>query len=139
MIHKKNNGFTLIEVVVAIAIIAIIGVMLSGMVSTTLKARSISQERLHMLALCTSTMDEIKSNQSTFYAINDVDTWLQGHGYVKQSGFYKKNDPSTGIDIEVYLNQNINISGLYEIKVVGKSVKASNLSISAVIKGGTLN
>lgn len=139
MILRKNNGFTLIEVIVAIAIIGIIGVMLTGIVSTTLKARSISQERLHMLALCTSSIDEIKSNQDSFNSIGDIDAWLQDNGYSLHSGYYAKNDPETRIEIDVYVAEKPDMSGLFEIKVTGKSAKASELSISTVIKGGTSN
>lgn len=136
MFLKRKNGFTLIEVMVSLAIVGIIGVMLTGIISSTIKARSISQERLHILALCTSSIDEIKSNQSTFYSINGFDAWLQANGYIKQAGYYKRNDPNTGITIEVYLSQNLNLDGLYQIKLVGRSSKVSELSIATVIKGG---
>lgn len=139
MFQKSNKGFTLIEVIVAIGIIAIIGVMLTGMVSTTLKARTISQERLHILALCTSSIDEIKSNQDSFYTLNDIDSWLQANGYIKQTGYYEKSDPDTRINIDIYLNQMPETNELFQIKIIGKSTKASDLSISTVIKGGKLD
>lgn len=139
MFQNRNKGFTLIEVIVAIGIIAIIGVMLTGIVSTTLKARTISEERLHILALCTSSLDEIKSNQDDFHTINDLDIWLQANGYANLSGLYKKHDNNTGIDIEVYISQMTGTNYLYQVKVIGRSTKATELSISTVIKGGISN
>lgn len=137
MILKHKNGFTLIEILVALGIIGIIAVILSSTITATLKAKSASHERLQVLALCTSSMDEIKANQEAFTNLSDIEAWLLANGYEKQAGFYKKNDADTGIAIEVYLNQDLNINGLFEIKLIGKSAKTSEFSISTVIKGGT--
>ena len=136
MILKKKNGFTLIEVVVSIAIIGIIAIMLSGIVTSTLKARNISHERLQILAVCTSTLDEIKSKQSTFTNVSDLESFLTSNGYVKESNYYKKINTATRIDMYLYINPDLSIAGLFEIKVVGKSPNVSQISITTVIKGG---
>lgn len=134
MIFRKNNGFTLIEVIVSIAIIAIIGVLLSGFISTTIKARNISLDRLKTLAICTSYMNEIKSVQEEFISVADIEEWLDDEGFTGESSYYEKTD--TNINLKVYINKNLGIAGLYEINIIGKSINASELSISTVIKGG---
>lgn len=134
MILRKNNGFTLIEVIVSIAIIAIIGVLLSGFISTTVKARNISLDRLKTLALGTSYMNEIKSVQYEFTSVADIEEWLDDEGFTEESSYYEKTD--TNINLKVYINKNLDIPGLFEIKIIGKSPNASELSISTVIKGG---
>ena len=134
MILRKNNGFTLIEVIVSIAIIALIGVLLSGFISTTIKARNISLDRLKTLALCTSYMNEIKSVQDEFASVADIEVWLDDEGFAEESNYYEKTD--TNINLKVYINKNLDIPGLFEIKINGNSPNASELSISTVIKGG---
>ena len=134
MTLRKNNGFTLIEVIVSIAIIAMIGVVLTGFITTTIKARNISHERLQTLALCTSYMNEIKSVQDEFINVTDIEEWLDYEGFTIQSGYFKKTDAN--ISLKVYINKNLDIAGLYEIIIIGKSINASELSISTVIKGG---
>lgn len=134
MILRKNKGFTLIEVIVSIAIIAMIGVVLSGFISTTIKARNISHERLQTLALCTSYMNEIKSVQDTFQSAANIEALLGVKGFTKESNYYKKTE--TNINLKVYINKNTNITGLYEITIIGIAVNASELSLSTVIKGG---
>lgn len=134
MIFRKNNGFTLIEVIVSIAIIALIGVLLSGFISTTIKARNISLDRLKTLALCTSYMNEIKSVQDEFASVAGIEEWLDDEGFTEESSYYEKTD--TNINLKVYINKNLDIPGLFEIKINGNSPNASELSISTVIKGG---
>ncbi|OGO77574.1 MAG: hypothetical protein A2Y23_15790 [Clostridiales bacterium GWB2_37_7] len=131
---RKNNGFTLIEVIVSIAIIAMIGVVLSGFITTTLKARNISLDRLKTLALCTSYLNEIKSIQDEFTKEDDIKDWLDDEGFTPQANYFKKNENS--IVLKVYINEHLDVPGLYEIKINGKAVNASELSISTVIKGG---
>jgi prepilin-type N-terminal cleavage/methylation domain-containing protein len=134
MILRKNNGFTLIEVIVSIAIIAMIGVILSGFVSTTIKARNISHDRLKTLALCTSYLNEMKSVQNDFNNEASIEEWLDDEGFTAQSNYFKKTE--NNINLKVYINKNLEEPGLFELTIVGKSVNASELSISTVIKGG---
>jgi|GEM_PF-5268426 len=134
MYLKKNEGFTLIEVIVSIAIIAIIGVVLSGFVTTTLKARSISHQRLQTLAICTSYLNLIKSEQVKIKSLDDMDEWLIDEDFTKTASYYKKTEQN--IALKVYINKNLNRNGLFEIKIVGQAPDAAELSISTVIKGG---
>jgi prepilin-type N-terminal cleavage/methylation domain-containing protein len=134
MILRKNNGFTLIEVIISIAIIAIIGVILSGFISTTLKARTISQDRLKTLALCTSYINEMKSEQDKLKKLKDVEKWLDDRDFTDRTSYFDKTE--NNIYLKVYINKNLDVPGLFEIKIIGKSVNASELSISTVIKGG---
>lgn len=137
---RKSNGFTLIEVIVSIAIIAIIGVVLSSFITTTIKARNISHDRLKTLALCTSYMNEIKAVQEEFTSVADIEDWLDDEDFIKESSYFKKTDMN--IKLKVYINKNSDIPGLsdmpglYEVTIIGKSLNASELSISTVIKGG---
>lgn len=134
MILRKNNGFTLIEVIISIAIIALIGVLLSGFISTTIKARNISHERLQTMDLCTSYVNDMKSVQSTYTSVANVKSWLIGKGFTDQTSYFEKTNAN--INLKVYINVNLNIADLYEIKIIGKPLNANELSISTVIKGG---
>jgi prepilin-type N-terminal cleavage/methylation domain-containing protein len=138
MIFKKNKGFTLIEVIISIAIIAIIGVILTNFVSTTIKARNISIERLQLLASCTSYMNEIKSVQESFSSVSDIEDLLEAMDFEKGTTVFKKVE-STNINIKITINRNMDVPGLYEIMIVGTSPNVNDISISSVIKGGGLD
>jgi prepilin-type N-terminal cleavage/methylation domain-containing protein len=138
MIFKKNKGFTLIEVIISIAIIAIIGVILSNFITTTIKARNISIERLQILASCTSYMNEIKSVQESFSRVSDIEDLLEDMDFEKATTVFNKEE-STNINIRITINRNMDIPGLYEIMIVGTSPNVNDISISCVIKGGDLD
>ncbi len=60
-IIKNNKGYSLAEVIVAIAILGILSAMFAQISFSSLKARSVSRERLEVVAIATSAIDEIKS------------------------------------------------------------------------------
>lgn len=62
-IFRKTDkkGYSLPEVIVAIAILGLLGAMFSQISFSSLKARDVSRERLSALALATSAIDEIKA------------------------------------------------------------------------------
>ena len=58
---KNNKGYSLAEVIVAIAILGLLSAMFAQISFSSLKARSVSRERLEAVAIATSAIDEIKS------------------------------------------------------------------------------
>lgn len=56
-----NKGYSLAEVIVAIAILGLLSAMFAQISFSSLKARNNSRERLEAVAIATSAIDEIKS------------------------------------------------------------------------------
>lgn len=61
ILRKNERGYSLPEVIVAIAILGLLGAMFSQISFSSLKARDSSRERLAALAIATSAIDEIKA------------------------------------------------------------------------------
>ena len=86
-IMKNRKGFTLAELIIAVAIMGLLGALFSEIVYSAIKARDSSRERLAALAIATSALDEIKSLRgaadtpsawNTLGAGNDTDPADQG-------------------------------------------------------------
>lgn len=60
-IYKEKAGYSLVEVMVAIAILGLLSTMFAQISFSSLKARNNSRERLEAVAIATSAIDEIKS------------------------------------------------------------------------------
>lgn len=58
---KKEKGFTLIEVIIALAILGIIGIAFLGALATASKAVAIADERASSESLARSEMEYVKS------------------------------------------------------------------------------
>ena len=67
---KSEKGFSLIEVMIAIAILGIIGVVFLGGLATASKAMFVSDERATAESLARSQMEYVK-NQEQEYDYND--------------------------------------------------------------------
>lgn len=74
-VHRDKSGFTLVEVIVAIAILGLLSTLFAQISFSSLKARSASRERLEAVAIATSAIDEIKSfrgNQDNEANVADI-------------------------------------------------------------------
>jgi len=93
-LFREQRGFSLIEVLVGVAIFAAIGVTLMSGLSTGYKSLAISQERTFAEGLAKSQVEYIKSQEYISvanynpddplkrYAIIDIPAHLAGAGYV---------------------------------------------------------
>jgi prepilin-type N-terminal cleavage/methylation domain-containing protein len=89
----KNKGFTLIETLVGLAILAAIGVALMSGLSTGNKSLGISQERVYAESLAKSQVEYIKTQEyisvvnydpndpAKRYGVIDIPAHLAGAGY----------------------------------------------------------
>jgi hypothetical protein len=84
--------------------------------------------------LCTSYINEMKSEQDKLKKLKDVEKWLDDRDFTDRTSYFDKTE--NNIYLKVYINKNLDVPGLFEIKIIGKSVNASELSISTVVKGG---
>ena len=67
----NSRGFTMIEVVIAIALIGLIGVAVLSALSTASMALIIADERATAESLARSQMEYIKDNNNSLYDTND--------------------------------------------------------------------
>lgn len=58
---KNQKGISLVEIVIATAILVLVGVISLNFIFTTIEARKTSVKRLDALSIATSYMEEIKS------------------------------------------------------------------------------
>jgi prepilin-type N-terminal cleavage/methylation domain-containing protein len=84
---EKEKGFSLIEVMLAIALLGIIAVAFLGALSTGSKAIIIADERATAESIARSQMEDIKKHDYIYYDV-------AGHG------LYEKITPPSGYDVE---------------------------------------
>jgi len=72
---KSEKGFTLIMVLVAIAILGLIAVIFAGGISTGAKGVFISDERATAESLARSQMESIKNQSYIYYSDDPHDTY----------------------------------------------------------------
>ncbi len=92
-LFREQKGFTLIEVLVGVAIFAVIGVALMSGLSTGYKSLAISQERTFAEGLAKSQAEYIKDQgyisvldydpgvEGKYYVVIDIPAHLSGAGY----------------------------------------------------------
>ncbi|MFC2044070.1 prepilin-type N-terminal cleavage/methylation domain-containing protein [Chloroflexota bacterium] len=99
-VFQGAKGFTFIEVIVGVAIFAVIGVAVMNGLSTGYKTLAISQERTYAESLAKSQVEYIKAQPyisvanynpiDNYYAIIDIPAHLVADGYSVEI-----NDPET--------------------------------------------
>jgi prepilin-type N-terminal cleavage/methylation domain-containing protein len=99
--HKNERGLTLIEVLIALAIVAIVaGVFVSGL-STTSKSVMVSQERVAVDSLARFQMEDAKNQpyeeEATTYPLISIPTDLISQGYGLSVLAEPLNSPDDGI------------------------------------------
>lgn len=161
-LRKNQKGYSLAEVIVAVAVLGLLSALFSEIVFTALKARDSSRERLEALSVATSAIDEIKSyrgntdnspNQwnSVEYLKHEFlspDATTAGFlGYIRDlsndptgNTFTKEVTDTNNITYQITIeidpdNNGSNIPGLFDITVTVSSPNAPSVSAVTRIRG----
>jgi len=131
---KDNRGFTLVEIIITMAIVSIIILVFYNILYTGFSARNISRERLEAMALSGSIVDEVKSTQSTWKNINGLKTWLTNEDNKFQeldSTFVKTVTDSDNIvyNAKILINETTEIEGLFQLEITIDSPNVNNVRI----------
>jgi len=131
---KDNRGFTLVEIIITMAIVSIIVLVFYNILYTGFSARNISRERLEAMALSGSIVDEVKSTQSTWKNINGLKTWLVNEDNKFQeldSTFVKTVTDSDNIvyNAKILINKTTEIEGLFQLEITIDSPNVNNVRI----------
>lgn len=119
---KKRDGFTLIEVIVAISIISILTMGLYSTLNTVIKVNSKNEQDINALQLAQSQVESIRvqiKNGETEFKLKDKDNndvFIE----INSTSSYKKNISSKIYDVQVDVSKDLN-SGLYKVIVKTKS------------------
>ncbi|MFP4698266.1 MAG: prepilin-type N-terminal cleavage/methylation domain-containing protein [Eubacteriales bacterium] len=142
MIFKDKRGLTLVEVVVAIGILSIIGLVVANMLTTGMKTRNLSRERLQALSVGTSYIDEIKANVSK-KTVTDVAAYLTSSGvdftYNNAESRYekvKKDNNNNKYDINIFLQENVTTPGgiTLRVEVISQQIDKKPVIIPTIFK-----
>ena len=157
-IHRNKKGYSLVEVIVAIAILGLLSAMFSQITFSSLKARNNSRERLEAVAIATSAIDEIKSfrgnsdSGSIWKSVSHLKTQLAvdettpgSLGYVldpedsTKNTFLKKKlaKPENNIesDIKIIIKEDNGIDNTFDLTVVVDSPNVTDLRMVTRIRG----
>ncbi|NSW89335.1 MAG: prepilin-type N-terminal cleavage/methylation domain-containing protein [Firmicutes bacterium] len=119
MTVQDEKGFTLVETIIAIAIITIIAAMFSNFLAVALKARTLSRERLQLLAYATSKLDEITAIQNYWQNIEGLQGWLINDGFSDAGNgvFIKEQTDINNINynFEISIDENTGIDGIFQL------------------------
>lgn len=119
---KKKEGFTLIEVIVAMSIISILGLGLYSVVNMSIKVNSKNENDIKALQLAQSQVESIRvqiKDGETEFKLKDKDN---NDVFIDSdvTSSYKKNIGSKIYDVQVNVSKDLN-SGLYKVIVKTKS------------------
>jgi len=98
---KQERGLTLVEVLVALGILALVGVTFITGMAVTSKGSLISQERVAVESLAKSQMEDTKAQEyvaeATSYPTVTLPTDLSAQGYAMGVAAQPLNSPDDGI------------------------------------------
>ena len=143
--YNNDNGFTLVEMVIAIALIVVISVAFVNFISVVSKARRAAQDKLKATNIAVDIMEEISSVQGTIWSdADDLQVWL-----TEIKGFTRGENDNTFIKVEekytIYLmidknypvNQDgVTITGVFEVIVKVEYSKKMEISLVCVFREG---
>lgn len=128
----KNNqrGFTLIEILISLALLAIIGVAFLAGLSTTSKAVTVSEDKVAAESLAKSQMEHIKTQD--YISVADYDPGDPAQRY--EAVDIPANLVSAGYDVEISPPEIVTAAGRagFELQSVTIKVKRNN-SVKLVI------
>lgn len=139
MMKLNQKGFSLIEVIISLAIIAIVALLVSNVVLSGYKARDISRQRLECFALSKAVIDEISSERDV-WGYDGLYGWLAGKGYTRiRANYYrgiKTDSNNIKYDIVIEINSVTEFDKLFDIKITTSSDKVDNVSITKRFRRG---
>lgn len=143
--YNNDNGFTLVEMVIAIALIVVISVAFVNFISVVSKARRAAQDKLTATNIAVDIIEEISSVQGTIWSdADDLQVWL-----TEIKGFTRGENDNTFIKVEekytIYLmidknypvNQDgVTITGVFEVIVKVEYSKKMEISLVCIFREG---
>ncbi len=153
---NNKKGYSLVEVIVAIAILGILSAMFAQVSFTSIEARNNSRERMEAVAIATSAIDEIKSfrgNEDSGAIWNSVDhlkgllavddTTPGSLGYILDSAdaggntFLKTYTDTNNIeyDIKIIINEGNGVDHTFDLTIIINSPNVINWKAITRIRG----
>ena len=101
----NNRGISLIEIIISLALAAVLAVAVSAVVISAHKVKHINHQKLECIALSKSIIDEISSEKPIWITKENLESWLLAKNYTKESnGLFRKTSlDSKNIRYTVYV------------------------------------
>jgi len=141
MIMKKLNdkGFSLIEIIISLALAAILAVAVSAVVISSYRIKEINHQKLECVALSKSIVDEIISANEEWVSRDNLEAWLMDRGYRKEAGDLYEKTVRDNVKFNYRIQVQIIDAGmenLFDIKVTSSSADVRGVSITRRLRSG---
>ena len=116
--YNNNDGFTLVEILVAVAIVAIIVAPILKGITTSMKVNNKSDKIMNQTAVAQSVMEAI-SNESFESVARELDNSNTNDLTVLPKGMYEVTNPSKCEHKELLINENASEAEIEDLFHVG--------------------
>ncbi|TCK98693.1 prepilin-type N-terminal cleavage/methylation domain-containing protein [Natranaerovirga hydrolytica] len=134
---KNNQGLTLVEIIVSIALISIIALLFSNILISSIHSRNLNRERIEVLALATSYIDHIRTLDEGNVEVQEIEDYLIGEGFVEESHYYKlerADSDNFQYEINIYIEETLS-NNLINLRVVAIPSHSNPITIPTIIRG----
>ncbi|SET00779.1 type IV pilus modification PilV family protein [Anaerobranca gottschalkii] len=133
---KNQKGISLVEVMVATGILLLAMIFISNVIISGIKSAKLNKERLEMVSVTTSVIEEIKGNKNIWQEREGkLGGWLKSQGWNEGEEQFTKDIDIDNTKYKITLEVKEIKEGLLQIKVTTESSGLTPMVIITKTRG----